>query len=153
MTAATLHLSVQYATTRPAPRRDQVRRWVRGALHAIDRPEASLTIRFVDVDEGRTLNKQFRGKDYATNVLTFPYELDERGSTRVEADIVICMPVVDREARAQLKDVMIHCAHLVIHGVLHASGRDHEDPDEAEAMEAEERRVLARFGIADPYAS
>ena len=153
MTAAILHLSVQYATTRPVPRRDQVRRWVRGALRVIDRPEAGLTIRFVDADEGRALNRQFRGKDYATNVLTFPYDVEEPQSPRVEADIVICMPVVQSEARTQHKDVMIHCAHLVIHGVLHASGRDHEDPKEAEAMEDEERRVLARFRIADPYAS
>ncbi len=120
----------------------------------IDRPAAALTIRFVDEAEGRMLNRQFRGKDYATNVLTFPYaESAEPASTRVEADIVICMPVVETEARAQHKDAMTHCAHLVIHGVLHASGRDHEHHEEAEAMEDEERRALARFGIADPYAA
>ncbi len=110
-----------------------------------------LTIRFVDEDEGRSLNRGFRGKDHATNVLTFVLGDDATNATRVEADIVICMPVVEAEARAQDKPVFVHCAHLVVHGTLHACGFDHETEAEAEAMEQIERGVLARFGITDPY--
>ncbi len=144
---AALHLSVQYASVSPAPRRDRVRRWVRAALRAIDRPAATLTIRFVDEPEGRALNHRYRGRDYATNVLTFAYP----GPSGAEGDIVICLPVVEAEAHAQEKPVEQHCAHLVVHGTLHACGYDHEDADEADAMEALERTVLAGFGIVDPY--
>jgi probable rRNA maturation factor len=149
--ASPLRLSVQYATARPAPTRDRVRRWVRAAIAVLDGPDRSyaLTVRFVDEDEARTLNRTYRGRDYATNVLTFPYSNDEG---RVEGDVVVCMPVVEAEARQQQKDAMTHGAHLVVHGVLHAAGHDHESPREAEAMEAIERAVLARFRIADPYA-
>ena len=155
---ASLQLSVQFpcaqdASTR-APSRAQVRRWVRSTLDALssDRSplnEATLTFRFVDVDEGRTLNRTFRGKDYATNVLTFPF--DDAPPGTLNADIAICLPVVAREADAQGKTLHDHCAHLVVHGTLHASGHEHDDPKEADAMEALERRVLARFRIADPY--
>ncbi len=149
--ASPLALSVQYATTGTAPAREQVRRWVSAAIAVVDEPERlyALTVRFVDDDEARTLNQAYRGKDYATNVLTFPYPTDD---DRVEADIVVCMPVVEAEARTQKKDPIAHCAHLVVHGVLHAAGHDHEASPDAEAMEAIERRVLARFRIADPYA-
>ena len=156
--SVTLHLAVQYATGLDAPTRAQVRRWVGAALTFVnlDLPErrsisaATLTIRFVDADEGRALNLTFRGKDHATNVLTFPYAAAPR---RIEADLVICMPVVAAEAREQHKDVLAHCAHLVVHGTLHACGHDHETPADADAMEMLERAVLARFRIADPYAA
>lgn len=159
MSPTTLHLAVQYATQVGVPARGQVRRWVRAALsaapdldhRAVD--SAALTIRFVDADEGRTLNRTFRDKDYATNVLTFPYEAADRGVGGVEADLVVCMPVVIVEARAQCKEVSAHCAHLVVHGTLHACGYDHDTPTDADAMEALERAVLARFHIADPYAA
>ena len=148
MTAAALHLSVQYAATGTAPPRDQIRRWVKATLRAVEAPAASLTIRFVDDTEGRSLNHQYRGRDYATNVLTFAYPAVE---CAVEGDIVVCLPVVEAEARAQHKDPRLHCAHLVVHGTLHACGHDHVDPAEADAMEALERDVLAGFGIVDPY--
>jgi probable rRNA maturation factor len=146
---AALALSVQYASKAAVPTRDRVRRWVRAALVCIDGPAAryALTVRFVDETEGRSLNRIFRGRDYATNVLTFPYPGDELCA----ADIVVCMPVVAREAREQGKVASDHCAHLVVHGVLHAAGYDHERRRDAEAMEAIERIVLRRFRITDPY--
>ena len=158
MPATKLHLAVQYATELDAPPRAQVRRWVSAALtfvshglrgrHAIG--DTMLTIRFVDGAEGRALNRGFCGKDHATNVLTFPYETAKR---TIEADLVICMPVVVAEARAQRKETWAHCAHLVVHGTLHACGYVHETAADADAMERLERAVLARFRIADPYAA
>ena len=147
----TLHLAIQIETAATLPSRAQLRRWVKGALDTqadvVD--EATFTLRFVDTREGRALNRAYRGRDYATNVLTFP--LDDADRRRAMADIVVCVPVVAKEARAQRKTLQDHCAHLVVHGVLHATGHDHETAREAEAMEAIERRVLARFRIADPY--
>jgi probable rRNA maturation factor len=129
------------------PNRAQLRRWARAALEK----NAALTLRFVDEGEGRELNKDFRGKDYATNVLTFVYgEAPE--SRRIEADILICAPVLAREAATRGLTLAAHCAHLVMHGVLHAQGWDHERDDEAERMEALEATLLARFGIRNPYA-
>ncbi len=149
-----LALSVQHepgAGECPADR-PQLRRW---ALAALDR-DAELTLRFVGTREGRALNAQFRGRDYATNVLTFAYDAQGDAPERsddgpVQADIVICLPVLVREARAQKKPLREHLAHLVIHGVLHAQGMDHEDEDEAREMEARETALLRRFRIADPY--
>lgn len=148
MTTATLRLSVQYASAAAAPSRDRIRRWVKATLRAIDVDAATLTVRFVDEAEGRELNRQYRGKDYATNVLTFAYPGPDGA---VEGDIVLCVPVVEAEADAQRKDPVAHCGHLVVHGTLHACGYDHLDTAEAEAMEAIERTVLAGFGIVDPY--
>jgi probable rRNA maturation factor len=152
MAGPQLHLAIQIATTSTVPSRPQLRRWVRGALaslgDALD--EATFTLRFVGAREGRALNRAYRGRDYATNVLTFP--LAGPDTRRAVADIVVCMPVVVKEARAQHKTAHDHCAHLVVHGVLHATGHDHETAREAAAMEASERLVLARFRIADPYA-
>ena len=116
------------------------------ALAALDR-DASLTVRFVDEAEGRELNRRYRGRDRATNVLTFPYDMPGR----LEADIVICLPVVRAEAREQGKRFEDHLAHLLVHGVLHAQGHDHDDEDEARRMEAAEVAILRRFRIADPY--
>ncbi|MBU6436516.1 MAG: rRNA maturation RNase YbeY [Betaproteobacteria bacterium] len=121
----------------------RVRRWVQAALEC----DAVLTLRFVGDAEGRALNRTFRGKDYATNVLTFDY-----AHRPVQADIVLCSPVVAREARAQGKPLLAHYAHLVMHGVLHAQGYDHEQPRDAERMEAREVALLARFRLPDPYA-
>lgn len=152
-----LRLSVQYASASEPPSRAQVRRWVAATLASLPvgnhraARRASLTVRFVDEAEGRTLNRTFRGRDYATNVLTFAYDNAASSRTNIEADLVICMPVVDAEARAQRKSGMAHCAHLVVHGALHACGYDHERQEDANAMERLERQVLARFGIADPY--
>ena len=149
MSAATLSLTVQYASRGDAPARAQCRRWVKAAqeMLAPGRPLA-LTLRFVDRAEGRQLNLSYRKRDYATNVLTFAYA----DSSRVAADIVICVPVIEREAHQQKKDLNSHFAHMVIHGVLHAHGLDHEKSREAAAMEALETRILARFHVEDPYA-
>lgn len=131
--------------------RAQLRRW---ALAALTR-DASIALRFVGAREGRTLNREFRGRDYATNVLTFAYDEEAlRTPARdapVHADVVLCLPVVVREARAQRKPVRAHLAHLVVHGLLHAQGMDHEDGREAARMEAREVEVLRRFRIPDPY--
>jgi len=137
-------LCVQYASnSRLLPSRPQVRRWARAAAEA----SVETTIRFVDAEEGQVLNRDFRGKDYATNVLTFPYE-----QKPVVGDIVLCVPVVMREAREQKKPAAAHFAHMIVHGMLHLQGYDHEaDEREAERMEMKERSILARFGIVDPY--
>lgn len=127
------------------PARSTVLRWVQAALEA----PAQLTLRYVDAEEGQSLNRQFRGKDYATNVLTFDYAHEPV----VMADLVICVPVLVREASEQGKAFRDHLAHLVVHGVLHAQGYDHEDEEEAEAMEAREVEVLATLRIANPYAA
>lgn len=147
--APRLALSVQIepaAGEVPADRA-QLRRWAHAALAT----DATLALRFVGTREGRRLNADFRGRDYATNVLTFAYDEAPAPGAPVQADIVICMPVVAREARAQKKALRDHLAHLVVHGVLHAQGLDHEDDDEAREMEARETTVLARFRIPDPY--
>lgn len=145
-----MHLAVQYAASDARlPDRAQVRRW---AAAAQERPLA-LTVRFVGTAEGRALNRDFRGKDYATNVLSFVYEEGAAASgDPVVGDMVICLPVVAREAKAQGKPFEAHMAHMVVHGMLHLQGYDHEaDPREAARMEARERAILARFGIPDPY--
>lgn len=143
--AAALSLSVQYASNAPdLPPRPQVRRWVRAALEGA----AVVTVRFVDAIEGRALNAEYRGRDYATNVLTFVYD-DEHPRA---GDIVLCAPVVRKEAAAQRKALADHYAHLVVHGMLHLQGHDHERAADAAAMEAREVAILARLGLPDPYA-
>ena len=112
-------------------------------------PEVNILI--VGAREGRAFNRQYRGRDYATNVLSFPYEPLHGEQTGLLGDLVICAPVVAREAREQGKAARDHYAHMAIHGVLHLLGLDHEDNADAERMEALERRVLAGLGIADPY--
>lgn len=120
-----------------------LRRWARAALGR----DADVTLRYVAETEGRRLNAGFRGKEYATNVLTFVYET----RPRLAGDIVICAPVVAREARAQGKEVAAHHAHLLVHGLLHLQGHDHEADGEAHRMESRERAILARLGFPDPY--
>ena len=155
-----LSLSVQYATPAPELPRWRLRRWVQRAVAGVLASEAdagmpnrfraaALTIRLVDAEEGRSLNHEFRQKDYATNVLTFEYGIDPDGVAA--GDIVLCLPVLHQEAAAQHKTVLDHAAHLTIHGVLHALGYDHIDPDEAADMEALETEILADMSIADPY--
>ena len=146
-----LSLSVQY----PDPRlqtmitRPKLRRWVKAALFA----PAELTIRFVDADEGRTLNRDYRAKDYATNVLTFAYndDADLPDDAPTQADIILCTDVLEREAAEQQKTVELHTAHLIVHGVLHAQGYDHENDEEAAEMEGLETAILAALGMPDPY--
>ena len=125
----------------PSDRR--LRAWARAAL---GRP-AAVTLRFVAEAEARRLNREFRGKDYATNVLTFVY------ATRpLSGDVVVCAPVVAREAREQGKETQAHYAHLVVHGLLHLQGLDHEEEAEARRMERRERAILRQLGYPDPYA-
>jgi probable rRNA maturation factor len=119
-----------------------IRKWARAAL----RPDATVTVRYVAESEGRRLNREFRGKDYATNVLTFIY-----GARPLAGDVVICAPVVAREAKTQGKSVAAHHAHLLVHGLLHLQGFDHERNDEAKRMENRERRILGSLGFGDPY--
>jgi probable rRNA maturation factor len=147
-----LSLSVQYPDARleSSITRPKIRRWVQAALLG----PAELTIRFVDAAEGQTLNRDYREKDYATNVLTFAYnegeELADDEPTR--ADIILCTDVLEREAGQQKKSVEEHTAHLVVHGVLHAQGYDHESDEEAAEMEQFERDILEALGYPDPYA-
>ena len=129
--------------------RAQLRRWTRAALER----DADLTLRLVGRREGRRLNAQFRARDYATNVLTFayPHASPEDGAAPIAADVVVCLPVLAQEARAQRKRLRDHLAHMVVHGVLHAQGMDHLTAEDAQRMERRETQILARFGIADPY--
>ncbi|MCZ4313875.1 rRNA maturation RNase YbeY [Comamonadaceae bacterium G21597-S1] len=146
-----LALSLQFALDtdaaehRAALPRSKVARWIRHALEC----DAQITVRIVDAVEGRALNRDYRHKDYATNVLTFDYGDEEP----LSADLVLCAPVVAREAREQGRTLQAHYAHLIVHGSLHAQGWDHEtSAADATAMEARETQVLARLGFDDPYA-
>jgi probable rRNA maturation factor len=141
-----LALVVQYgvaSTTLPGPA--ALRRWARAAAGGA----ATVTVRFVCKREGQTLNALYRGKDNATNVLAFLYD----ASATIQGDIVLCAPVVREEARAQGKTLADHCAHLVVHGMLHLQGYDHDTVRAARIMEARETAILAALGIADPYAN
>lgn len=141
-----LALSLQFAdaTHRVELPRHRVARWLRAAL---GEAPAQLTVRIVGEAEGRALNREFRAKDYATNVLTFDYER----APVVVADLVLCAPVVAREAAAQGKPLAAHYAHLLIHGALHAQGWDHVRAADARRMEARERELLHALGVPDPY--
>jgi len=140
-----LSLTVQYASlSRLLPTRQQFRRWVRAALIR----DLQCTLRVVDESEGRTLNRDFRGKDYATNVLTFVYE----DTVPLSGDIVICAPVVEREAVEQGKQIVAHYAHMTIHSVLHLQGYDHVKKADAIEMEALETALMAKLGYPAPYA-
>ena len=146
-----LDVSVSYAAPRTGvPAATSFRKWVAAALRGRIR-EADLAIRIVGAKEGRALNRHYRGKDYATNVLSFPAELPEGVKMPLLGDLVICAPVVAREAKEQHKPAVAHYAHLTVHGVLHLLGWDHDDDKEAEAMEQLERDIMQELGFADPY--
>lgn len=150
-----LDVAVGYALPRAGlPAAVSFRKWVAAALAGRIR-EADLAIRLVDAKEGQALNRHYRGKDYATNVLSFPADLPEGLPEGVRmpllGDLVLCAPVIAREAREQGKPLAAHYAHLTVHGTLHLLGWDHADEVEAEAMEQLEREILAGLGIADPY--
>ncbi len=149
MTSKRLNLSVQYACNQAGlPSRPQIRAWVRAALDVDEKRGGQITIRFVEPEEGQSLNSDYRGKDYATNVLSFPYEVEPV----VAGDLVICAAVVEREAAEQEKTLEAHYAHLIVHGILHLQGYDHEiGENEARLMEDKERTILAQLGFADPY--
>jgi len=139
-----LSFAVQYAVgARSLPSRNHFRRWARAALER----DACVTVRIVGQDEGQALNRNFRSKDYATNVLTFVF----RDRPPFEGDLALCAPVVAREARAQGKSLAAHYAHLTVHGLLHLQGYDHENEADALVMESRETRILAKLGLPDPY--
>ncbi|AYQ28234.1 MULTISPECIES: rRNA maturation RNase YbeY [unclassified Polaromonas] len=145
-----LSLSLQFGELKDAARhraalpRHSVARWIRHALEV----DGEITVRIVDAEEGQALNRDYRQRDYATNVLTFDYTQEPV----VTADLVLCAPVVAQEAKENKKTLQAHYAHLLVHGTLHAQGWDHETGEEdAEAMEAEEIRILAGLGFKNPY--
>ena len=144
-----LSLSMQFgklenaAVHRAALPRHKVARWIRHALQS----DAEITVRIVDAEEGRALNRDYRHKDSATNVLTFDYAQEPV----VTADLVLCAPVVAREAREQGKTLEAHYAHLLVHGTLHAQGWDHELDEDAQIMELRETEIMARLGFNNPY--
>jgi len=154
---------VQYASSAEnLPARAQLRRWVRAALQH----DVRVALRIVDEPEARALNKSYRGKNYATNVLTFVYDDETQprhgrakpsgtGGTAgrlLHGDIVLCAQVVKREAREQHKELAAHYAHLVIHAILHLQGYEHDDEQDASEMEKFETALMAKLGYADPYA-
>lgn len=146
-----LDVSVSYGVARRGlPAVVSFRRWAAAALEGRIR-RADLAIRLVGEREARALNRHYRGHDYATNVLSFPAELPQGVKLPVLGDLVLCAPVVAREARTQGKAVNAHYAHLTVHGALHLLGMNHEDPREADLMEAIEREILADLGFPDPY--
>jgi probable rRNA maturation factor len=144
-----LSLSLQFGAIKYAARhraalpRHKVTRWIRHALST----EAEITVRIVDAEEGQTLNRDFRKKDYATNVLTFDYTQEPV----VTADLVLCAPVVAKEAKEQGKTLQAHYAHLIVHGTLHAQGWDHELDEDAQVMELRETEIMMRLGFENPY--
>ena len=142
-----LTLSLQFAdkSDRAALSRQKVTRWIRAALDA----PGEITVRIVGTDEGQALNRDYRQRDYATNVLTFDYSHERV----VVADLVLCAPVVQREAKEQRITLEAHYAHMLVHGTLHAQGFDHENEAEAREMEARESELMLSLGFADPYAA
>ncbi|GGD57884.1 rRNA maturation RNase YbeY [Caballeronia grimmiae] len=149
MPRLTLTLQFPAAKTYPSHKamlpRATVARWIKASLFA----DAELTVRFVDEEEGRTLNRTYRQKDYATNVLTFAYAESE--DDPVAGDLILCCPVVEREAAEQGKPLAAHYAHLIVHGTLHAQGYDHEVESEAQEMESIEADIMQSLGFSDPY--
>jgi probable rRNA maturation factor len=144
-----LSLSLQFAKFKDAEKhraalpRHKVIRWIRNTLEV----NGEITVRIVDAEEGQTLNREYRKKDYATNVLTFDYTQDPV----VTADLVLCAPIVAKEAKEQKKTLEAHYAHLIVHGTLHAQGWDHELDEDAEVMELRETEILQRLGYKNPY--
>ena len=147
-----LALEIQFATSAMAQKwqdlitKRKVGNWIKKALQE----DATITVRFVGQTESRKLNSNYRNKDYATNILTFPYEL-QNGIDHLSADLVICLPVLEKEARQKKKTLEQHLTHLIVHGTLHAQGFDHEDEVEAEAMEQLEISILKKLKQANPY--
>lgn len=147
-----LALEIQFATSAMAQKwqdlitKRKVGNWIKKALQE----NATITVRFVGQSESKKLNANYRNKDYATNILTFPYEL-QNGIDHLSADLVICLPVLEKEAKQQKKTFEQHLIHLIVHGTLHAQGFDHEDEVEAEAMEQLEISMLKKLKQANPY--
>ncbi len=136
----------------PIPRKSLLKKWVRAALSE-QFTLAEITLRFVDAAEGQTLNRDYRQKDYATNVLTFTFDDDLPQGAPLMGDLVFCGSVIEREALAQNKPLLAHYCHMVVHGTLHLQGFDHIDEAEAEAMESLETQIVTKLGYDDPYLS
>ncbi|MCB5195428.1 rRNA maturation RNase YbeY [Deefgea salmonis] len=136
----------------PIPRRSLLKKWVSAALSA-QIEHAEITLRFVDTDEGQSLNRDYRQKDYATNVLTFTFddELPQVAGQPLMGDLVLCGAVIEREAQQQGKALLAHYCHMVVHGTLHLQGFDHLEEAEAEAMELLETQIVTQLGYDDPY--
>jgi probable rRNA maturation factor len=151
-TVPQLALEIQFATAAMAEKwqdvitKRKVGNWIKKALQE----NATITVRFVGLAESKKLNSNYRNKDYATNILTFPYEL-QNGIDNLSADLIICLPVLEKEAKQQHKTLEQHLIHLIVHGTLHAQGFDHEDDVEAEAMEQLEISILKKLKQANPY--
>jgi len=149
--SARLELEVQYATdTADVPSRADFLAWAQAALHGIGHP-VELVIRVVDPVESRELNRRYRGKDKPTNVLSFPFDVPPGIESSHIGDLVICASVVAEEAQQQGKPTADHWAHMVVHGILHLRGYDHQSDQDAQAMEALEKQILQEMGIDDPY--
>jgi probable rRNA maturation factor len=148
-----IELEVQRASNATdLPSDQQLLQWVQAALAAAELTEpAELTIRIVDSEEGQALNRDYRQRDYATNVLSFPFDAEIELPVQLLGDLVICAPVVAREAIEQNKSVLAHWAHMVVHGSLHLLGYDHMDDDDAVTMESLEVAIMATLGFANPY--
>lgn len=149
-----LALTVQYALRARAglPHKRSLWRWAQAALEGYDRRQVALTVRIVDGRESAALNRRYRGRRGATNVLAFPFAAPPGVATDYLGDVVICASVVRREARAQGKPERAHWAHMVVHGIMHLRGYDHASRRQAAVMESKETRILARLGFPDPYA-
>ncbi len=132
------------------PSEDQFNQWFTEAVHAFQQ-DAEITIRIVDEEESQSLNRDYRGKDKPTNVLSFPFEIPKGIEINLLGDLVICRQVVEKEAKEQEKDLIAHWAHMVIHGSLHLLGYDHIDDDDAEEMESLEITILSKLGFENPY--
>ncbi|NMH58822.1 rRNA maturation RNase YbeY [Alteromonas ponticola] len=133
------------------PSTTEVERWVSAVLKHLQISQHELTVRFVDNDESQALNQTYRGIDKPTNVLSFPFEAPPGVSLNLLGDLVICAPVIEREAHEQKKTIIHHYAHMIVHGTLHLLGYDHIENDDAETMEALEIHILSQLGIDDPY--
>lgn len=146
-----LQVDIQHESTEPAPEEGDIRRWIEAALHGQRDEDTEISLRLVDIEEMTGLNETWRGKDGPTNVLSFPADLPDELNLPLLGDIVICTPVVEREAREQDKALEAHWAHMTVHGTLHLLGYDHIEEHEAVAMEALETDILARLNYPCPY--
>lgn len=147
-----LQLNVQYGVARTgAPAKPAIRRWAHAALKGLRRRRAALSVRIVGAAEAASLNSRFRHKHYPANVLSFPFEAPPGTRSELLGDLVICAPVVRREARAQRKPVRAHWAHMIVHGILHLRGYDHRRRRDAAVMEGREIRILKKLGFTNPY--
>ncbi|RDE73111.1 rRNA maturation RNase YbeY [Haemophilus sputorum] len=157
MTTPIIDLQIASENSEGLPTLEQFTHWVETALafeaQTEDFPETEMTIRIVDEEESQTLNREYRGKDYPTNVLSFPFEVPEGIELPLLGDLVICRQVMEREAKEQQISLASHWAHLAVHGTLHLLGYDHIEEAEAEEMEGLETQIMQKLGFEDPYLS